>query len=207
MPVLCPLCARDDDTQTHRRDDGIKFAVCLDRSHGPEGFVWEPTPPPGRSMRSEGLGSELGIWDKLLEVVGPGEFQSYGVVEDRFVERFPEETRILAERFGHRWRFPDHPSSQYSMSAYLASRLKELEREGHLDLKWDKAEGQWAHNGIISQWRRRAADASAAKRVRFFIDPTKSDEEITAALTELREGREPGPAIKVMRPKPMRPVL
>ncbi|MDP2623973.1 MAG: hypothetical protein Q8Q29_09260 [Actinomycetota bacterium] len=118
MPVLCPLCARNNDTQTHWRDDGIKFAVCLDRSHGPEGFVWEPTPPPGRSMRSEGLGSELGVWDKLLEVVEPGEFQSYGVVEDRFVERFPEETLILAERFGHRWRFPEHPSSQYSMSAY-----------------------------------------------------------------------------------------
>lgn len=155
MPVLCPLCARDDDTSTYNRDDGINYAVCLDRSHGPDGVVWEPTPPPGRSFRSDGLGADLDIWDKLLEVVEPGEFQSYGVVEDSFVERFPQETRILAERFGHRWRYPEFPSTQYSMSACLAARLKELEREGHLDLAWEKAEVPWAHNGIISHWRRR----------------------------------------------------
>lgn len=42
------------------------------------------------------------------------------------------------------------------MSAYLASRLRELEREGHLELSWAKAEGPWFHNGIISQWRKRS---------------------------------------------------
>ena len=154
MPVLCPLCARDDETQTHHRDDGITYAVCLDRSHGPDGFVWEPTPLQGRSFRPDGLGADLAIWDKLFEVVEAGEYQSYGLVKDRFVERFPEETRIVAERFGHRWRFPEHPSTQYSMSAYLPPRLKELEREGELDLTWEKAESQWSHNGIISHWRR-----------------------------------------------------
>jgi hypothetical protein len=180
MPVLCPLCVRDENTKLHQRDDGITYGVCLDRSHGPDGFVWEPTPPPGRSFRSDGLGADLAIWDKLLEVVEAGEYQSYGLVEDRFVERFPEETRILAERFGHRWRFPEHPSTQYSMSAYLASRLKELEREGELDLSWDRAEGEWSHNGIISQWRRR--DSRPSVRVRFTIDPAKSDEEIAEAI-------------------------
>ena len=155
MPVLCPLCVRDDDTKILQRDDGITYGVCLDRSHGPDGFVWEPAPPPGRSFRSEGLGADLAIWEKLLEVVEAGEYQSYGLVEDRFVERFPAETLILAERFGHRWRFPEHPSTQYSMSAYLAARLKELEREGELDLSWDQAEGEWSHNGIISHWRRK----------------------------------------------------
>ena len=112
-------------------------------------------PATGKVVSIRWSGAELAIWDKLLEVVEGGELQSYGLVEDRFVERFPEETRILAERFGHRWRFPDHPSTQYSMSAYL-SRLKELEREGELDLSWDKAEGEWSHNGRISQWRRKS---------------------------------------------------
>jgi hypothetical protein len=193
MPVLCPLCVLDDYTQTHDRDDGITYVVCLNGSHGPDGFVWEPTPPPGRSHRSDGLGAELAIWDKLLEVVEAGEFQSYGLVEDRFVERFPEETRILAEKFGHRWRFPEHPSTQYSMSAYLASRLKELEREGHLELSWDQAEGEWSHNGIISQWRRR--DSPSSRRVRFTIDPAKSDEEIFEAIMAMRREHFPNSTV------------
>jgi hypothetical protein len=44
--MLCPICASDEDTSTHQRDDGVTYAVCLGPSHGPEGFVWEPTPPP-----------------------------------------------------------------------------------------------------------------------------------------------------------------
>jgi hypothetical protein len=100
---------------------------------------------------------ELQIWDKLLELFPGGEdFLDYGSVEDRFIERFPSEAALLRDRYGHRWRYPDHPSTQYSMSAYLASRLRELEREGQLDLDWRPATGPWVYNGIISHWRKRA---------------------------------------------------
>jgi hypothetical protein len=50
--------------------------------------------------------------------------------------------------------------ARFALSAYLASRLKELVREGELDLSWDKAEGEWSHNGIISHWRRKGRLAS-----------------------------------------------
>ena len=154
MPHLCPLCASDDLTAESRTHDGVQFVVCTDRSHGADGYVWEPTPPPGRSTRGDGLGAELEIWDKLLELFDPAEdFVAYGDIEDRLFHRYPTEAQTLLHRYGHKFRGAEHPSSQYSMSAYLASRLKELEREGHLQLAWRPATGDWAHNGVISHWR------------------------------------------------------
>ena len=154
--ILCPLCASDDQTETFETEDGIKVALCQNKSHGERGFSWEPTPTPTRSQRSDGLGAELEIWDKLLELFGSDEdFVPYGTVEDRFIDRFPKEAILLRDRYGHRWRYADHPSTQYSMSAYLASRLRELEREGQLELDWQPATGPWTYNGVISQWRRR----------------------------------------------------
>jgi hypothetical protein len=79
---------------------------------------------------------------------------SYGEVEDRFIAKYPEAASVLLHRYGHRWRDPEHPSGQYSMSSYLASRLRELANEGHLELSWDKARGPWAYNGVISHWER-----------------------------------------------------
>jgi hypothetical protein len=153
MPHLCPLCATDDHTTSRRTKDGVRFVVCADSSHGDDGFVWEPSPP-GRSRRGDGLGAELGIWNKLLELLDPAEdFVPYGVVEDRLFEQYPNDARLLLHRYGHKFRDPEHPSTQYSMSAYLASRLRELHQEGALELRWDAATGPWEHNGVISHWR------------------------------------------------------
>lgn len=141
-------------TASYRTDDGIAFAVCTDRSHGDGGYVWEPSQAGKTSQRSDGLGAELAIWDKLLVLLDPTEdFVPYGVVEDRLFERYPDDASTLLNRYGHKFRDAEHPSTQYSMSAYLASRLRELNQEGAVDLKWDKAVGPWAHNEVISHWR------------------------------------------------------
>lgn len=155
MPAFCPLCASDDRTESHTTEDGTSFAVCLHPSHGQDGYVWEPTSyPTGTSHRSNGLGAELDVWEKLLACFDADEdFVSYGEIEDRFIARYPIEAATLLHRYGHRWRDPKHRSTQYSMSAYLALRLRELEKEHHLELKWGPAEGPWAYNEIISHWR------------------------------------------------------
>ena len=154
MPHLCSLCATDDSTTEYRNDDGVRYVVCTDRSHGSDGYAWEVPPPPGRSARGDGLGAELGIWDKLLELFDPDEdYVSYGVVEDRLFECYPTEATTLLRRYGHKFRDPDHPSTRYSMSVYLSSRLKDLEKEGHLDLVFRPATKAWAYNGVISHWR------------------------------------------------------
>lgn len=154
VPHLCPLCARDESTTEDQTDDGVRYVACTDRSHGPDGYVWEPSPPPGRSLRGDGLGSELGIWDKLLELFEPGaDFVAYGEMEDRFVDRFPSDAQLLLHRYGHKFRDPDHKAGRYSMSVYLSCRLRELNKEGQLELAFREATGDWAYNGVISHWR------------------------------------------------------
>lgn len=154
MRGFCSLCVSDEFTSADRTEDGRRFFSCSNPEHGAEPWVWEPSEDRPKRHRGDGLGSELDIWDKLLACLQPGEdFIPYGDIEDRFIERFPTETGQLLSRYGHRWRYPAHPASKYSMSAYLAARLKDLEREGHLALRFDRAEGSWAYNEIISWWK------------------------------------------------------
>lgn len=116
--------------------------------------MWEPTDPKQGSARHDGLGAELGIWDKLLECFIAGQDSvAYGEIEDRFFAAYPDDARRLLHLYGHRWRDPQHPATQYSMSAYLAARLKDLHRERHLVLTWGPARGPWSYNEVISHWR------------------------------------------------------
>lgn len=155
MPAFCPLCAKDDRTETHELDDGSSYAICFHSSHGTDGYIWEPSPSmTGTSKRSEGIGAELDVWNKLLECFEDNaDYVSYGEIEDRFFARHAEEASTLLHRYGHRWRDTKHRAGQYSMSAYLALRLRDLEKDDHLDLRWGPAEGPWKYNEVISYWR------------------------------------------------------
>jgi hypothetical protein len=156
MPAFCPLCASDEHTAEGIAADGRGFAVCSNvKEHGPDGFVWEPTPTPSARIRGDGLGAELEIWDKLLECIPvDGAAHPYGEVEDRFFGRYPSEAALLQERYGHRWREGKRSVNQFSMSAYLAARLRDLAKEQAVQLSWGPAEGPWSYNGIISYWAR-----------------------------------------------------
>lgn len=154
MPAFCPLCASDDYTTDVATPDGESLAHCADRSHGLDGFTWDPTPPKPTNVRSDGIGAELDIWDKLLECVpADGDPHSYGEVEDRLFSMYPAEAATLQNRYGHKWRDGNKSEGRYSMSVYLALRLRELEKEGHLALSWGPATGPWAYNEIISHWK------------------------------------------------------
>lgn len=103
MLAFCPLCASDDATKHDRASDGRVFAVCHAKEHGSEGFVWEPTLSGKHSTRGDGLGSELDIWDKLLECIPvDGVPHSYGEVEDVFFERYSANAALLKRAF-RRW--------------------------------------------------------------------------------------------------------
>ena len=155
MPAFCPLCASDELTEEGRTADGRPFGLCREPDHGADGFVWEMWQPPTGNVRGDGLGAELGVWDKLLDCIpATAEFVSYGAVEDSFIDRYPAEAKELLNRYGHRWRDSPVQTAHYSMSVYLACRLKDLQREGFLDQREGPAEGPWAYNGIISWWRK-----------------------------------------------------
>lgn len=157
MIAFCPLCSSDEYTSLDTDPDGKQFAQCSNaKEHGADGYAWIPSSPSGseRGTRSDGLGIELGVWDKLLECVPTdGEFHSYGEVEDTFFALYPREVSTLQNRYGHRWREGAKSDGTYSMSVYLALRLSELRREGVLEATWLPAEGEWAYNGVISHWR------------------------------------------------------
>ena len=154
MLAFCSLCASDDYTSERETEDGRVFAVCSAEYHGAEPYVWEPTPPPGRRTRGDGLGNDLDIWDKLLDCVPAGDPHSYGVVEDQLFELHPREAAVLQQRYGHRWRDGRKSESQFSKSVYLAARLSELADEGLLIKSFAPAEGPWTYSGIISHWNR-----------------------------------------------------
>jgi hypothetical protein len=143
----------DEYTVEDRTPDGMVLITCTHPSHT-QPFVWE-RPPEHRTRRSgEGLGADLGIWDKLLECFLPGEPRvEYGVVEDRLFERYPAVCEELMRRYGHTWRGSHRPANQFSMAAYLAARLSELADEGHLAKTFGPATGPWRYNGMISYWQ------------------------------------------------------
>ena len=154
MPAYCSICTSDERTSEGTTEDGRRYASCADPYHGPDPYTWEPTTfGASGSYRGDGLGAELGIWDKLLECLEAGEPRiSYGDLEDRFVERFPAEWKQLIDRYGHRWR-PGKRSGRYSASVYLAARLTELAKENMVEYTRGEATGDWAYNGDISHWR------------------------------------------------------
>lgn len=156
MPTYCGVCLSEEYTAVDVTDDGTRFAVCSSGFHA-EPRVWEPPArsPAQRRRSGEGIGAELGVWDKLLECVPEGDFVPYGDVEDAFAERFPQELKTLIERFGHRWRDPRYPSNRFSASVYLAARLAELTAEGSVEHRTGPAEGPWAYNGTYEWWRQR----------------------------------------------------
>jgi hypothetical protein len=147
----------DEYTSEDVTEDGRRFVVCANtREHGVDGYVWEPTPEKSGRTRGDGLGAELDIWDKLLECVpADGVPHAYGEVENVFFDRYPDEAALLQGRSGHRWREGKRSENQFSMSAYLSGRLRDLNREGTLELSWGPAEGPWSsYNGVISYWTR-----------------------------------------------------
>lgn len=155
MVDFCPLCASDERTEAALAEDGRTFVVCSHPDHGEGGYVWEPTPERKAGPRSDGLGGELDIWDKLLECVpADGKTYSFGEVEDRLIGRYPSEARTIQDRYGHRWREGKRSTNQFTMSAYLAARLSELAGEGLLVKSFGPAEGPWSYNTIISYWSR-----------------------------------------------------
>ena len=132
-----------------------KYAACMARDHGENGFVWEPTIERRSTTRGDGLGADLDIWDKLLECVpGVGVAHAYGVAEDAFFERYPTEASLLQDRYGHRWREGKKSAHQYSMSSFLPARLSELADETFLVKRFGPAEGPWAYSAQISHWTR-----------------------------------------------------
>jgi len=115
---------------------------------GPYSWVFVPTPP-GLDEVS-GLAADLGLHVELPAVLGEfrGYWVEYGVVEQRYAQRNPEDFAMLIERYGHH-AIQGRP---YTTSAFLARTLGELSRHGTVLFHLGPATGRWRYNEQISWW-------------------------------------------------------
>ena len=152
MPALCPIL--DVFTSEHATKDAIRNVVCKGPEHGDVPSAWEPTEITYSTPSSGGIGAELekygtNSWPRFSPTTESCDTAMLRIVS--FVGILKQLQRSLSG-CGHAWRDPEHAAHGYSMPAYLASQLKELERKGHLPLTWGPAEGPGAYNVMISHW-------------------------------------------------------
>jgi hypothetical protein len=151
----------DEQVTSTASDSEEHELVCMDSSHGADGFRWTPATTPdkprtgGRRAKPTGSDSPVSdIEEKLLSCIPQGtDFTPYGAVEDRFFELWPDDADTLLAKYGHMWRGDEQRSGTYTMSMYLAHRLSSIERQGlaeHIDGPSDE---RWAHLATFSYWR------------------------------------------------------
>ena len=77
-----------------------------------------------------------------------GHWVEYGVVEQRYAQRNPQDCAMLVERYGH----TAIPGKSYTTSAFLAHTLGDLSKYGSVPYHWGPATGRWHYNSQISWW-------------------------------------------------------
>jgi hypothetical protein len=157
MKKYCPICMSADTKSL--TGDGW---VCMDSSHGTEGFAWTPAPEPTTPQRKSRKGTTSSrqpvvsdIGEKLLSCIPPGpDFTPYGTVEDRFFELWPMDADALLQKYGHKWRNEGVRTGRYAMSMYLAHGLSRLERQSlaeHINARPDPMFNE--HLDEYGHWR------------------------------------------------------
>ncbi len=148
--VVCPLCGTQDDLDAPTPlPDSVWQFVCRGH-HEPSPYLFQASAQKIQSY-PEGLATELGLWDDLPPLLGPGEPRvEYGVVEYRYATAHPNEYARLVKEYGHTAQGP----KRFTASAFIAKALGRLASEGVLSHFAGPATGYWAYNGTISYWAR-----------------------------------------------------
>lgn len=116
----------------------------------PGPFTWfgSPPPPPGTDL--SGIAEELGLGVELPAVLKQfaGTWVEYGLDERAYALSNPKDWSFLVDRYSHSAVAP----KQYTVSAFLAATLGNLERAGVVVFHSGRATGRWSYNGSISYW-------------------------------------------------------
>ncbi|MGQ0823772.1 MAG: hypothetical protein ACT4OX_01870 [Actinomycetota bacterium] len=171
--VVCPLCSLDDYLDYVPLADDVWEVTCSNSMH-PE-WVWSPTPEYPTGSIAEGIAADLDLFRKLPAVVSEDSFDEYGIVEYRFGIAHPSDYAELLALYGHRAQALRRP---HTMSAFLARVLRQLQRDGDLDLMWGKGTGYWRYLDTVSYWTRDTTRPSTTNTWRDFavangLDPER----------------------------------
>jgi hypothetical protein len=145
------LCVQDDRVVVEAEGEGLFRFTCIDETQDMHPFVWWTRHGVKlHGLPQEGVGYDLGVYETLLGLFTPQDgYLEYGVVEDRFAASDPVAYRRLVDRYSHTAK--ERPLD-YSASAFLASALGLLGREGLLRYRSTKATGYWSYNSRVFAW-------------------------------------------------------
>lgn len=147
---VCPLCGDDDSitVMPALEASGWRF-TCVGRSHASP-YQWEVEAQASALDRRDGIGAEWGVYDDLLHCLEPGApFVEHGVVEHRYKLAHPDiYLDLMIPRWGHVAQGP----RKYSVTAFLASILGILSREGLVCQRSGPATGFFHYDGTMAYW-------------------------------------------------------
>jgi hypothetical protein len=129
---------------------GTEF-TCTRTDHvtpGPFTWISSPPPPPGTDL--SGIAEDLGLGVEIPAVLKDfaGQWIEYGVFERAYALANPKDWAFLMDRYSHTAVAP----KRYTVSAFLAATLGNLERAGVVAFHSGPATGRWSYNGTISYW-------------------------------------------------------
>ena len=148
---VCPVHATEDvKGEWVSSDVGWQF-TCARVDHTPAGpYVWLSPPPPPQGTELSGIADELGLGVEIPAVLKQfdGKWVEYGVFEQAYAVSHPKDWDFLIARYGH----TSIAAKRYTVSAFLAATLGNLQRAGVVEFSSGPATGRWAYNGTISWW-------------------------------------------------------
>lgn len=148
---VCPQHALDEVDGVWVSDEvGTKFTCARTDHVEPGPFTWFSSPPPPPGTDLTGIAADLGLAIEIPAVLKQfhGRWVEYGVFEHAYAMANPNDWSFLLGRYGHRAVVP----KAYTVSAFLAATLGNLERVGIVAFHSGPATGRWAYNGTISYW-------------------------------------------------------
>ena len=98
----------------------------------------------------EDYAAELGLGTELPRAIAQyrGKWIEYGVAEQAYALRCPDDFAAIVSRYGHTAVKP----KQYTASAFLAGVLGVLSKHGTVLYHLGPATGRWKYNSTISWW-------------------------------------------------------
>lgn len=148
---ICPQHALDELDGVWVSDEvGTQF-TCTRTDHVEPGpFTWFSSPPPPPGADISGIAADLGLDVEIPAVLQQFNRQwvEHGVFEHAYALAHPKDWAFLMDRYGH----TAVATKQYTVSAFLAATLANLDRRGAVAFHAGPATGRWAYNSTISYW-------------------------------------------------------
>jgi len=150
---VCPRCSAEDFVQIETLGPCLWRYTCTRscKQHAdPYSWIGSTADAPADMELTYNKAEDLGLPNDLLTCFEHGEpFVEYGIVEYRYAAKAnPTVYKQLVEDYGHTSLGP----KRYTASAFIASTLGRMEKEGLLAYKSGTATGFWSYNGGISFW-------------------------------------------------------